>query len=424
VKRNTPGLCNACCETAGGCLDPVQYPAPADWNVAAGGSLVDTADGLEMDGPVHPATFLASEAYTIRFTLEGVAELTIDGDVFTIDAPGQTISINSDSVAIGQAGRAGTRPEVDVELRVTPSHAYLLVYGNYEYPGGPPGANGHAYGLLTVDRSTAVPSSFTIDWTTATVNDFRIDDATVEVTAEGEVTLHCWTQPYPFLPYIYVKKLTRDHLYQDDPVQDRYLPDVAISGWDAIQNPPGPGVGDSVTGYVLACNAPADDPTSLYQTHAVGIPNNAGWIADVHYWIDYQPYGGYGCLSVMPGSLPGFSPRLPYYRTNGNVRLIFDAPTAAEPYPKPYFRAEYGIGYARQIFCGLSGFFAQYTYFDELQSAGFTALDVPANDLKHGFTLAVTTTKQLIFGTVDDFPDSQCQQQYDEVGSITGTWTL
>ena len=415
------------CSCCGGCRPTRTYATTSKWTTGTGGTITDNGDGFDVSGEVSPSSLVNSEAYTINFTMTGYVSIDIDGDTFVIDGPNQQIEIGLDTVLIGQAGRLGARTTMEVEIRITPSHAYLLVNGNYYITRA--GFTGYAYGLLTVDRSSAVPTGITMTWTLATVKDFTVSDSKVVMSGtdyDPVVDLSCWTQPTPTCPYTYLKDLTRNHLYQDEPEGEVGLPDVSFGGWDPFVFASGGGVSkaDSPCGYALACNTDSggnlSDPTSLYQTIGYNDPY-CHWGDHVRLWIYNSITGNYDCKFVS-NYIFGASNQV--FTAGGEIGLIFDAPTPSSPYPKPRFLASLTVTWQGVLACCWDG--VSFVTFQGFSSSTATT-DIAANDLKSGFTLSISGDKFTESGVPTCDPGTfgpECSDVWDDVGLITATWTL
>ncbi|WP_372899642.1 hypothetical protein, partial [Stieleria sp.] len=169
------------------------YDTIGKWSAAAGATITDAGmvwvtpneqiRTFDVDGEVNPAFFLTGkEAWELRFYLRGQATFTIDSVDYAIDTDAQTITVDGHTDSIGQFERHLPSDELFLfRLRVTPTHAYLLGCGNYQL-GTMFGAEANAHSILTVDRSTNAPDSFSVVWTDATIGGFTISDSTVSVT--------------------------------------------------------------------------------------------------------------------------------------------------------------------------------------------------------------------------------------------------
>lgn len=422
----------------GCCCDcPVNtYYEASNWTAEVGGTVSDAGGGVvELDGEVNPSSFITgTEAWHIDFLLKGKATFTIDTDTFIVDTINQTISVNGSTDSFGRSSGDVSQFH-QVQLRVTPTHAYLLAFGNYFLSGSAPDFI-YAHSLLTCDRAEDAPDSFTVVWDDAEVFGFAISDSTVAVDESGYTpvfTTRCWTAPSTLCPYFICKTLSRDHLYLTNPSHNRdyIMPDVSFSGWDPWAWYHNCVTATYETGGVFRCNAGMTDSSSLYQT--LGIEqfrfnqligkNFCNWDSDIRRWGDIG--NGLDCLT------------LPAYTTGGQVDIQWPTETAAAPYPKPYYHVTFGVVLGQSLSCCWNGTVYQCQY--AVDSGGSVQADIECNDLNSGFTMSVSGSVSI--ETIVEVGTPNCDILYDlsvcdyvedadpvsylqNWGAVGATWTV
>lgn len=401
MKKYSPGGCECC-----GCAVR-QYPLVANWTTVGGGTVTQDGDSLDMSGEVNPSSFLTGkEAYQIKFNLIGKAEITIGSDVFTIDSVAQTIKIGTNTIAIGQASQAYAREVVDVEIRATPTHCYLLVHGNYQLP-----STAYAYGILTVARTTNPPLSFTIQWTAATITGFQIADSEVEVEdatyyAPESHIKRCWLEPNAECPYYLIKSVTRNHEYQDDAIGDQMMPDVAFTGWDPSDEFP-PTLSNPqpwVTGIVLACNLLTDE-TGNYQTMSLGDPSCSFSTLAKRWYEETIGYVTTNYCQVFDQIRLAFKPDR-NVSLSGSFSIDFGVETQADAYPVPAFIVDFAVAFTTYIFI-CNGYYT---------SGGSVQSTLAVNSLAGGVTITIVGSESV---TVPS-----CQDHISDFGVMGATWTI
>lgn len=427
--KNRAGSCLCC----GQCSE-IELFSAGSWSAGIGGSASNGSGSnqVDLDGPVDPSSFITGkEAWHLRFKMKGEVTFTIDSVDYVIDTDLQTITLDGTTAEIGQPSRHLPSSELfSFELRVTPTHAYLLGFGNYLLSG----AVGRAHAILTVSRSSNAPNSFSAEWTSATVEDFTIGSSEVAVDESGETpvfTKQCWTAPATNCAYKVVKKLSRNHLYQDDPsfLDDYWMPDFTISGWEPWDliyrcSTAGSGSAPWATGTVLRCNqspstGDGDDPLEPYYTHRISsLCASSGQLVR---WYD-SPFGGedYDCADWNFG--PAF------YSYSYNMTLEWETQTQAAPYGKPYYDASFGLEFTYTISCSSLN---KHVF----ESGGSASSSLDPNDFEDGFTLTITGAKSeydIGSGCTSSISglDEDCvtpivitqAEWYADIGVVSGSW--
>ena len=430
----SPG-CNCC----GGCAATKTFYDPGDWTAGVGGSVSDGtgSNAVDLDGPVDPSSFLSSEAWVLSFDVAaGSGVFTIDGVDYEFDSDLQTITADGTSLECGRAASAGTT--MAVEIRVTPTHAYIFATGNYF----------GTYGVLTVARSSSTPSSFTAVWDTATISNFQIADASVTVTTDGTLytapvfSLRCWFRSdLEVCPYIVAKAATNSHQYFDssnfqyynngagyDPIDgDVDMSDVTLttSGTvflgleDALIGSPfwsrklsGGAIGDTRE----------DSPSSDFDYRRGDSP--CVQFMEIAQWVDRLG----GTYNYYLTHLNIFSGGTRFSLASKTVTLEWGTPTVADAYPIPQFEAALSLTYEYSFFCFKPGpiLAARANW----SSGGSASATIAINDLSSGFVISVTGSGSYEWvGGVEPTDDDNCGAGWTPVGEpgavvIGGAWTF
>ncbi|QDV40900.1 hypothetical protein Enr13x_07360 [Stieleria neptunia] len=444
-------LSGNCCQEAECAAN--SYDTIGKWSTGVGGTITDAGmfwvtpneqiQTFNVDGEVNPAFFVTGkEAWEIRFYMRGQATFTIDSVELVIDTDAQTITVDGHTDSIGQFERHLPSDDLFLfRLRVTPTHAYLLGYGNYQV-GTVFGAESNAHSILTVDRSSDAPDSFSVVWTDATIGGFTISESTVTVTDDYVPSFErlCWTEPSLECPYFMVKQMTQNHLYQDDPGYNRdyYVADITSTGWDPwgwifsdcmVPSPIAWASGTVLTGPPSWPFPDAPDPTETLQTHQFSNPCGQG--GSFVRWVDE----GGGSYSYKTIDLAVYDAGFTYA---AQLALTWPTPTFSQPYPKPHYTASFSTQFTHinQFSCGVGN-----NCNLNIVSDGSASADIACNDLQNGFTLSVSGT--LSYDANDDGvpvdpPDemdfqirTSCTIETktpDEIlgyyGTVGGTWTV
>lgn len=384
------------------------FPSASDWVADPGGSVsVGTeADTLDIDGDVNPSSFLSTEAWLIEFVLEaGSVTITIDSVDYVIDADTQSMTANGNSVDFGWDSL--TNKLTNVELRVTPTHAFLLVFGNYS------ASTGRTYGILTVDRSTDVPSSFACEWDSAILRGFTISDSTVTVSEDGYsgpvFSVNCWARAdVEVCPYIVAYDETNDHQYYGttNVVQEsNFDSNIRSVSGDMDMANVSLNIGsnawfDGSDGRTYGTPFWAFRVTSAIGDTRLSSPSNGT--------LDYRR-GEAVCAGLSeiacwrsPGS-GSWNDETLHLNFNlfvtsvcsRQLTLTWYTPTVANPYPKPYLYAQLAMGYSQGSY----------------ESGGTTDAEIEPNDIPSGFALTVV-------GTENQSPANSYQFK------VGGTWTV
>lgn len=416
-----------CC--GGGCVTRNYFGA----NSWTGGTVTGPATGdqfteLILNGAALPSSFVDAEAYQIEFTLKsGSVTFVIDGFNYSVGATNQTIRIwgtgFDEEIDAGYTALSPLEFQ-KVQIRVTPTHTYLFVAGNYEYGNYSIGATdytlqGHA--ILTLDRNGSnPPTTFTANWGNATVSEFRLRSSQVEVDAySGEESINCHVLPngesvnpsgvgvrehWQHKPYLALKSLASDHAHYGGG-SELFVPELSfVNEYYVAGSNSGTWVGD--TAFVSGGSGTG----GVYDGYKASnlIVGNTG---DFLFNGDYCGFfSGSGPLSATrPGTFGGPSYS---HKASGSVALEFPAPSFVAPYPKPVYRVNLTMGHrignwACSGMVGKPGFST---------TGSTTETTIPVNDLQNGFVISTSATEVI---TACDPPSSGYR-----TGSASIQWTL
>lgn len=349
-----------------------------DWAAGTDGTISAPAGGgLAMHGEVNPASLLASEAYLLSFHLKGAVSIDIGGVTIAADATAQTITAGGTSVICGQS--TASPLTLYVWIRVTPSHVCVWAAGNYGRTFTGQTLDPCHYGILTADRSGAVPASITATWENALVSQAAVADSSVVVTSNGDYSEPtyerlCFTPPaYLLCPYLVTKTVTRDHLYQAAPYGDVPMPDISVDGDDPFAELYSGDFGDWIgpTHWGLYRESDAyPTPSEPYNGRF-----NGGFCTGQAFasrWYQQQEVGASPTYVKAVLDTSGN----PFCSCNYSLSLRWPDPTPAAPYPKPEFVAALHTSHASGSSYASGGDVVAVLAVNAL-TAGFTLSAVP-----------------------------------------------
>lgn len=372
-----------CC----GCRTTRELDAAGNFTTGTGGTITANGIGFDVSGEVSPVSLISAEAYLISFTMTGSVSIDIGGDTVAADATAQTITAGLNTVACGRSTE--TPLELDVYIRVTPSHICIWAIGNYFDAS----SSKYAYGILTIDRTGDVPTSITATWTSAYFEGFTIADSSTTVSGtiyEPSYDKLCFTAPSLACPFLFHKVMTSDFAETHFLGGYRALPDITILGDDPFTGLSG----GTLAGYIGAAYWGSYDETDTYPDplddtiRQWGTPIGCIRQSYAAKWYELQS------APASPRYITGLTSDITRFCICTFIfELQWPTPTVSTPYPKPVFYARLWTSYSIPVGCYL---IANPSVTDTASyvSGGDVNTTFDVNDLLSGFTLSATATDQ------------------------------